>query len=107
MPTEDREQFNEWSNTVSLIVDPLLNEGQVREVQQAAERLDVGRPAANHLAFGRGIHYCLGSPLARLEGRVALEALLPRLGSLRLAKDPRYRNQVTLRGLESLWLEAA
>ena len=72
-----------------------------------ADRLDVGRSATNHLAFGRGIHYCLGSPLARLEGRIAFEALLPRLGSLRLAEEPRYRNQVTLRGLESLWLEAA
>ena len=72
-----------------------------------ADQLDVGRSATNHLAFGRGIHYCLGSPLARLEGRVAFEALLPRLGSLRLVEEPRYRNQVTLRGLESLWLEAA
>ena len=72
-----------------------------------ADRLDVGRSAANHLAFGRGIHYCLGAPLARLEARVAFEMLLPRLGSLRLAEEPRYRNQVTLRGLESLWLEAA
>ena len=72
-----------------------------------ADRLDVGRSAASHLAFGRGIHYCLGAPLARLEGRVAFEALLPRLGSLRLMREPRYRDQVTLRGLESLWLEAA
>ena len=72
-----------------------------------ADRLDVGRSAAGHLAFGRGIHYCLGSPLAQLEGRVAFEALLPRLGSLRLMQEPRYRDQVTLRGLESLWLEAA
>ena len=72
-----------------------------------ANRLDVGRSSANHLAFGRGIHYCLGAPLARLEGRVVFEALLPRLGSLRLAEEPTYRDQVTLRGLESLWLEAA
>ena len=245
VPPEDRERFNEWSNTVSLIVDPLLNERQVRQAQQAvdevfsyfeavaeerrrasqddlvsalvtaevdgerlehgdllvnlllvlvagnettrnligngalallrnpdqlgrlrrdpallngaidellrfdspvqldnriarepvelrgkriapgqrvirllgaanrdpqafagADRLDVGRSAANHLAFGRSIHYCLGSPLARLEGRVAFEALAHRLGSLRLAEEPRYRDQVTLRGLESLWLEA-
>ncbi len=72
-----------------------------------ADRLDVGRAAANHVAFGRGIHYCLGAPLARLEARVAFETLLPRLGSLRLAEEPRYRDQVTLRGLESLWLEVA
>ena len=246
VPPEDREQFNEWSNIVSLIVDPLLNEGQVLQVQRAvdevftyfeavaeerrrypqddlisalvtaevdgerlerddllvnlllvlvagnettrnligngtlallrhhnelrrlredpallkgaidellrfdspvqldsriarepvelrgkridagqrvlcllgaanrdpqafpdADRLDVGRSSARHLAFGRGVHYCLGAPLARLEGRVAFEALLPRLANLRLAEEPRYRDQVTLRGLESLWLEAA
>ena len=77
------------------------------QVFPGANRLDVGRSSANHLAFGRGIHYCLGAPLARLEGRVVFEALLPRLGSLRLAEEPTYRDQVTLRGLESLWLEAA
>ena len=70
------------------------------------DRLDVGRSAASHVAFGRGIHYCIGAPLARLEGRVAFEALLPRLGRLQLAEEPRYRDQVTLRGLESLWVEA-
>ena len=246
VPPEDREQFNEWSNVVSLIVDPLLNERQVRRVQQTVEEvfayfeaiaeerrrdpqddlvsalvtaevdgerlerddllvnlllvlvagnettrnligngtlallrnpdelqrlrddpsmlnaaideflrfdspvqidsriarepielrgkriapgqrvlcllgaanrdpqefpdahlLDVGRAAGNHLAFGRGIHYCLGSPLAKLEAQVVFEALLPRLGTLRLAEEPRFRDQVTLRGLESLWLEAA
>ena len=68
-------------------------------------QLDVSRSAANHMAFGRGIHYCLGFPLAKLEGRVVFEALLPRLANLRLAEEPRYRNQVTLRGLEALWLE--
>jgi cytochrome P450 len=69
------------------------------------DRLDVSRAAANHLAFGRGVHYCLGAPLARLEGRLVFEALLPRLDTMRLAEEPRYRDQVTLRGLESLWLE--
>ena len=67
--------------------------------------LDIGRTAANHVAFGRGIHYCLGSPLARLEARVAFTALLRRFKSLRLGAEPRYRNQVTLRGLEELWVE--
>ena len=67
--------------------------------------LDIGRAAGNHVAFGRGIHYCLGAPLARLEGRIAFQSLLSRYPTLRLAAEPTYRNQVTLRGLEALWLE--
>ena len=69
------------------------------------DTLDIEREAGNHLAFGRGIHYCLGAPLARLEGRIAFEALLSRYQSLALAEEPRYRDQVTLRGLEALWLD--
>ena len=52
----------------------------------AAERLDVHREAAGkHVGFGRGPHYCLGAPLARLETEIALETLLRRLPGLRLA----------------------
>jgi cytochrome P450 len=46
-----------------------------------ADRLDVTRPPKRHLAFGNGIHFCLGNILARLEGRIALPALLERLDS--------------------------
>ena len=42
-----------------------------------------------HLAFGQGIHYCLGAPLARLEGEIAISALLRRLPELRLAAAPK------------------
>ncbi len=52
------------------------------------DRLDVGRDAGGHVAFGHGIHFCLGAPLARLEGEVAFGALLARFPALSLAADP-------------------
>ena len=67
------------------------------------DRLDVGRSEGSHISFGRGIHHCIGAPLARLEGRIFLEVLLERFASLRLlAERPAYRGGVVLRGLESL-----
>ena len=52
------------------------------------ERLDITRSQASHLAFGHGIHHCLGAPLARLEARIALGALIDRFPGLRLAVPP-------------------
>jgi len=49
------------------------------------EKLDFQRGSQRHLAFGHGAHYCLGAPLARLEGEIALNTLLRRLPNLRLA----------------------
>jgi len=50
------------------------------------DRLDLGRKPAQHMAFGYGPHFCLGAPLARLEARIALPAILRRLPELRLAE---------------------
>jgi cytochrome P450 len=50
-----------------------------------ADRLDLFRPEVSHLAFGHGIHHCLGAPLARLEARIALGSLVARFHDLRLA----------------------
>jgi cytochrome P450 len=53
-----------------------------------AERLDVERDAAGHLAFGYGIHHCLGAPLARLEGEIAFRTLLARFPDMTLDGEP-------------------
>jgi cytochrome P450 len=69
----------------------------------APETLDVGRRDNRHLSFGGGIHYCLGAPLARLEGEVVLRALTRRMPGLELAADRvEYRDNLTLRGLQAL-----
>ncbi len=73
------------------------------DVFEDPDRLDVGRGRSAHLSFGRGIHHCLGAPLARLEGRIALEMLLERFSSIGLLDDSaRFRKTIVLRGLESL-----
>jgi cytochrome P450 len=52
------------------------------------DRLDVTRTENAHLAFGHGLHYCLGAPLARLEGEIAIGTVLRRLPNLALAVPP-------------------
>ena len=73
------------------------------EAFEEPDRLDVGRSGSSHISFGRGVHHCIGAPLARLEGRIVLEVLLERYSSMRLLDErPAYRGGVVLRGLESL-----
>jgi pimeloyl-[acyl-carrier protein] synthase len=67
------------------------------------DRLDLGRADNRHVAFGLGIHFCLGAPLARLEGQIAINAMVQRFPKLALATDRvEYRQSLTLRGLTSL-----
>ncbi len=70
------------------------------------DALDVSRSPNRHLSFGRGLHFCLGAPLARLEGDIAFRALLDRFPELRLAEGGAQRSgTLVLRGMGKLELE--
>lgn len=70
------------------------------------DALDITRQDNKHIAFGNGIHYCVGAPLARVEGEIAISTLLRRMPDIRLsAAPPHYRPTFILRGLKSLPVE--
>ena len=82
---------------VAANLDPAANE--------LPETLDLGRRPNHHMAFGTGIHFCLGYQLARLEGKCALDSLYKRWPKLGLAVEPweiRWRSQPGLRTIISL-----
>jgi len=70
-----------------------------------ADSVDITRKDNQHIAFGKGIHYCLGAPLARLEGQIAIGTLFRRFPNLRLNADPRaltWRPGILVHGLDTL-----
>ena len=105
-----------WAKTDVEFRGQLIKKGDIVRVVLASanrdstccahpDRLDITRQDNRHLAFGHGIHYCLGAPLARLEGRIALTTLFERMPNLRLSVAPtqlRWNSGVLFRGLEQL-----
>lgn len=66
------------------------------------DTFDPDRGTLRHLGFGRGLHYCLGAPLARMEAGIALSEVTARFPHARLDSQPQYKANVTLRGLSEL-----
>jgi cytochrome P450 len=91
-----------------LVLAVLASANRDHQQFEDPDKLDLSREPNRHLAFGYGVHYCLGAPLARLEGQIAISTLFRRIPDLRLAKPldalP-WRRGLVLRGLESLPVE--
>jgi cytochrome P450 len=75
------------------------------EVFEDPDDFDITRDPNPHIAFAAGPHFCVGSPLARMELQIGIEALLDRLPEMRLAGQPRWAGNHWVRGLESLPIE--
>ena len=68
------------------------------------DRFDPARRAKPHAAFGGGLHFCVGAPLARLELQIALPALFAHMPNMQLAEQPRYANAYHFHKLDRLMI---
>jgi cytochrome P450 PksS len=105
-----RETFEWHGMTIpkgKLVMPALLSANRDETVFENPDQLDLRRDPNRHLAFGMGIHYCLGAPLARLEARIAFCSLLERFPDLRLAvpaEEVEYKSVLILRRIPKLKL---
>jgi cytochrome P450 PksS len=103
--TEDMEVAGVKIAHGDLVLAAIASANRDERQFQNPDALDIAREPNRHLAFGQGIHFCLGASLARLEGQLAINALLAGTHDLRLAVDPaklRWRSGLVLRGLTAL-----
>ncbi|OBB59974.1 cytochrome [Mycobacterium sp. 852013-51886_SCH5428379] len=84
-----------------LVMIALLGANRDERQFPDADTFDIGRTDNRHLAFGHGIHHCIGAPLARMEAEIALDRLLSRFHHVELAEDEplKYRSSTLMRGL--------
>ncbi|MBZ0282001.1 MAG: cytochrome P450 [Anaerolineae bacterium] len=88
-----------------MVVASLLAANRDPAVFESPDTFDITRQPNRHIAFGHGIHYCLGAPLARMEGAVAFSTVLSRLPNLRLNIDPnaiQWNETLLLHSMKSL-----
>ncbi|MEV6637000.1 cytochrome P450 [Actinoplanes sp. NPDC051470] len=88
----------------STVLISILSANRDGERFPDADSFDLTRDGSSHVAFGHGIHHCLGAPLARLEARIVFEALLDRIPGLELTDGfrPRWRPSILMHGLAEL-----
>jgi cytochrome P450 len=103
--TEECELGGQHIGRGDIIVTALASANRDETQFSQPEELDIARSLNRHIAFGQGIHVCLGAPLARLEGDIAFTTLLRRMPNLRLKvqrESLTWRGSFSLRGLNSL-----
>jgi len=101
-PREDVELDGHVFKAMEEVALILASGNRDPEQFEEPDRLDIGRIDTHHLSFSHGIHYCLGAPLARLEGAVAISALVERFPEMRLAGTPERGDNLLLRGFKTL-----
>ena len=99
-------EFNSLKIKANYNVTMMIGSANRNESSNAdPDVFDITRKDIKHSSFGKGIHYCLGAPLARLEGRIAFETIFTKFKKLKLVEKPIYRNNTVFRGLESLMIK--
>jgi cytochrome P450 len=102
-PLEDVEVSGEKIRKGEEVVVLLGAGNRDPDVFENPDALDITREKIPVISFGGGVHFCLGAPLARMEGQIAFTQLLSRFPNIELAEDePQYRDTLTLRGLKGL-----
>ncbi|WP_018335390.1 cytochrome P450 [Actinomycetospora chiangmaiensis] len=100
--TRDTEVAGTTLRAGEFVVVSLPAADRDRALVEDPDRLDVGRAASPHVAFGHGVHHCLGAPLARMEMAIAFPALLRRFPALAVAGEPEFRSAAVVYGLRHL-----
>lgn len=103
--TEDMEFRGKHIHKSDLLLISLSSANRDSEQFMNPDTLDVTRKVNNHIAFGKGIHYCLGAPLARLEGEIAINTLLRRMPKIRLKNNQsllEWRPGMIIRGVKEI-----
>ena len=103
--TEDTELSGQQLKKGDMVMVVLASADRDERQFTNPDELDIARSLNRHIAFGQGIHICLGAPLARLEGDIAFTTLLRRMPNLQLAvprEEVKWRDNSHLRGLRSL-----